>query len=57
MYDNILHKPLKLRTNITSSAREILEGVRVTTNDCYVNILLMRMPSLFLLLVKYFIKY
>ncbi|EDV23199.1 uncharacterized protein TRIADDRAFT_27989, partial [Trichoplax adhaerens] len=27
MYDNILHKPLKLRTNITSSARDILEGL------------------------------
>lgn len=26
MYDNILHKPLRLRTNISASARSILEG-------------------------------
>ena len=27
MYDNILHKPLRLRTNISKSARVLLEGV------------------------------
>ncbi|EDO37800.1 predicted protein, partial [Nematostella vectensis] len=27
MYDNILHKPLRLRTNISQSARHILEGL------------------------------
>ena len=27
MYENILHKPLRLRTNISASARNILEGV------------------------------
>lgn len=27
MYDNILHKPLRLRSNISESARNILAGV------------------------------
>ena len=27
MYENILYKPLRLRTNISQSARNILEGV------------------------------
>ncbi|KAJ7373789.1 Serine/threonine-protein kinase Sgk1 [Desmophyllum pertusum] len=27
MYDNILHKPLRLRTNISASARNVLEGL------------------------------
>ena len=27
MYENILHKPLRLRTNISASARNVLEGV------------------------------
>lgn len=27
MYDNILHKPLRLRTNISASARHVLEGL------------------------------
>jgi serine/threonine protein kinase len=27
MYDNILYKPLRLRTNVSASARSILEGV------------------------------
>ena len=27
MYDNILHKPLRLRTNISASARNVLEKV------------------------------
>lgn len=27
MYDNILHKPVRLRTNISLSARSVLEGV------------------------------
>lgn len=27
MYDNILYKPLRLRTNVSYSARSILEGV------------------------------
>ena len=27
MYDNILHKPLRLRKNISKSARVLLEGV------------------------------
>ena len=29
MYDNILFKPLKLRSNITAEARAILEGVNM----------------------------
>ena len=29
MYDNILNKPLRLRTNISHSARHILEGVSI----------------------------
>ena len=27
MYESILHKPLRLRTNISASARNVLEGV------------------------------
>jgi len=27
MYDNILHKPVKLRSNISTAARSILEGL------------------------------
>ena len=30
MYDNILYKPLRLRTNISQSARSLLEGVSCT---------------------------
>lgn len=30
MYDNILHKPLRLRTNISQSARHLLEQVRLS---------------------------
>ncbi|CAG2191168.1 SGK3 [Mytilus edulis] len=29
MYDNILYKPLRLRTNVSSAARSILEGVSI----------------------------
>ena len=41
MYDNILHKPLRLRSNISESARTLLAGVsesvsyNVYTPDCY----------------------
>ena len=31
MYDNILYKPLRLRTNVSTSARSLLEGVRKYT--------------------------
>ena len=30
MYDNILYKPLRLRTNVSASARSLLEGVSIT---------------------------
>ena len=32
MYDNILHKPLKLRSSFSPSARSILEGVSVSSH-------------------------
>ena len=34
MYDNILHKPLRLRTNISPTARAILEGVKQIFFSC-----------------------
>ncbi len=33
MYDNILHKPLKLRPHITQSARNLLEGLLEKDKD------------------------
>ena len=32
MYENILHKPLRLRTNISASARNVLESVSFVFN-------------------------
>ena len=36
MYDNILYKPLRLRTNVTAAGRSILEGVSYQLKDYFV---------------------
>ena len=33
MYDNILYKPLRMRTNVSASARSLLEGVSNILNS------------------------
>lgn len=35
MYDNILFKPLRLRTNVSAAGRTILEGVSITETADY----------------------
>ena len=51
MYDNILYKPLRLRTNVSASARSILEGVSLLLFFLLLWMLNKDLASLFYMLI------